>query len=221
MRYFNEDFLAFFIELAANNHKSWFDTNRKRYELSVREPFKRFVADLLDEAEKVSGSLDISPSGAIFRINRDIRFSKDKTPYKLHMGAALTPGGRRNWDSAGVYIQLDPEHFRIYSGLYKPTPGKVEQVRAKLAARKKQWFAIVENEAFKSEFGSVKGEKNKVLPRVFKEAAENNPYLYHKSWYVVKHMDPETILRDDLLRFCVDHFKLLKQFNDFLNEPIS
>ena len=95
--YFSPDFLQFFKELAANNHKEWFDENRKRYETVVKKPFEVFVQHAIDEMAKLDPRLsELDPKKCIFRINRDIRFSKDKAPYKLNRSAAISVGGRND-----------------------------------------------------------------------------------------------------------------------------
>jgi uncharacterized protein (TIGR02453 family) len=97
MSFFTADYLAFFKELAANNHKEWFDANRKRYETSVKEPFKAFTQHLIDElAKKEPAFKELKASDCIFRINRDIRFSKDKTPYKTQCSAVISPNGKKS-----------------------------------------------------------------------------------------------------------------------------
>ena len=96
MAFFEKDFLDFFIELAPNNNKDWFDLNRHRYANSVREPFKKFVSHMIENMSKDMPELkDLEPKDCTFRVNRDIRFSKDKTPYKLRMSALITPGGKK------------------------------------------------------------------------------------------------------------------------------
>ena len=114
--YFSKDFLDFFKELAANNNKDWFDANRKRYDKSVKEPFKAFVADLISESQKIDPSIDIEAKDAIFRINRDIRFSKDKTPYKLDRSAIISAAGRKDHSIPGFYIALGPDKTYLGGG---------------------------------------------------------------------------------------------------------
>ena len=93
---FEKDFIDFFKELAQNNNKEWFDSNRKRYESSIKKPFKEFISKLISEIQLHDSEVLIEPKDAIFRINRDIRFSKDKTPYKLQTSAIVSAGGRKN-----------------------------------------------------------------------------------------------------------------------------
>ena len=120
MAFFTGDFLQFFIDLAPNNNKDWFDLNRKRYENSVKEPFKKFVQHMIDEiAKKDKAFKDIEAKDCIFRINRDIRFSSDKTPYKMNVSAVVAPEGKKSKAVNGVYFELSPEHVRVYGGVYE------------------------------------------------------------------------------------------------------
>ena len=96
MSYFSEDFLRFFKELAGNNNKEWFDLNRKRYFKEVKDPFHHFIEDLIAAVQKEDSNVNIAPKDAIFRINRDVRFSKDKTPYKLQVSAIISKGGKKD-----------------------------------------------------------------------------------------------------------------------------
>jgi hypothetical protein len=103
MTCFTTDFNAFFMDLAKNNNKEWFDANRKRYESSVKKPFHAFVGEAIQRIGKLDRTVAIEPKEAIFRINRDIRFSKDKTPYKLSCSAIISPAGRKDHAVPGLY----------------------------------------------------------------------------------------------------------------------
>ncbi len=100
MIYFNQDYLDFFKELEQNNSKEWFDENRKRYEKSVKGPFKAFAKDLADEMQYLYPEVNLVENTSIIRINRDIRFSKDKTPYKIHNGVMIT-----SWEEKLFYAR--------------------------------------------------------------------------------------------------------------------
>jgi len=205
------------MELAGNNNKEWFDANRNRYEKDVREPFKVFVADLLGAMKKVDPAIDLEPKDCIFRINRDIRFSKDKTPYKLHMSAAISRGGRKDMENPGIYVQLDPEHTRIYSGVYMAEKNTLHAIRERIAAEPQKLDQLRKAKAFKTLFsGEIHGEKNKVLPKEFKAVADEQPLIFNKAFYYFNKLDPETCLRDDLVKLCIDHFKAAQPINAFL-----
>ena len=101
MAYFTKDFIDFFKELAANNKKEWFDSNRQRYEKSVKQPFAEFVQEMIDRIQPDGPAVYISTKDAIFRINRDIRFSNDKTPYKTYMAALVSAKGKKDKGTPG------------------------------------------------------------------------------------------------------------------------
>ena len=221
MAYFTEEYLNFFKELAANNNKDWFDLHRKRYEQHVREPFKIFVRDLIDALNEQGAGIELEPKHFIFRINRDIRFSKDKTPYKLHFSAALSKYGRKDWDHPSLYVQLDPEHARIYSGLYKPGKEALLAIREKIASEPKRFEQALEHTAFTSTFGEVHGEKNKIIPKHLKEDAKEQPLMYNKGWYYFAKYDPEIILKDDLIEFVVKHYLASQPLDSFFEDAVN
>jgi uncharacterized protein (TIGR02453 family) len=218
--YFTKDYLDFFIELAANNHKEWFDLNRKRYIRDVKEPFERFVSDLMEELRKKEDIGDTEASDFIFRINRDIRFSKDKTPYKLQMSAAIAKGGKKDMVTPGLYTELGPEHLAIYTGMYMPDKPLLQQVRTAIAERMDEFNAIIHAKEFKKVFGEVKGERAKLMPPELKEKAKVQPIILNKQFYLVHTADPEIIISEDLIPYIINCYKAARTFNDFLKSVI-
>jgi uncharacterized protein (TIGR02453 family) len=219
MAYFTQDFLDFFKELAANNDKDWFHANKKRYETSVKDPFKAFVQDMIDRTAAIDDRFAGEAKDAIFRINRDIRFSKDKSPYKLQMGAVISPGGRKEgMGIPGMYLELSPAHFRFYSGLYMPEKEVLYQIREYIVKHSKELDKLVSDKVFVGKFGELRGEKNKVLPKEFKAAAEKQPFLFNKQFYFFSEMPAETILREDLADVVMEHFKASQPMRQFLTK---
>ena len=108
-------FIKFFKELRKNNKKEWFDKNRKRYIKNIKDPFYKFVEDVIVAYDP---NLNLTVRESVFRINRDIRFSKDKSPYKTHVGAVIGRGGKQGMERASMYIELSDKDVRLYSGLY-------------------------------------------------------------------------------------------------------
>lgn len=217
MAYFTKDYLDFFKDLAANNHKDWFHANKKRYETSVKDPFKIFVQDMIDTMAKEDERFTGEAKNSIFRINRDIRFSKDKSPYKLQMGAVISPGGRKEgMGIPGMYFELSPAHFRIYSGLYMPEKEVLYQVREYIIKHSAKLNKLVADKEFVKKFGELRGDKNKVLPKEFKEAAAEQPFLFNKQFYFFAEMPAETILKDELADIIMDHFHASEPMRKFL-----
>jgi uncharacterized protein (TIGR02453 family) len=222
MAFFTPDFLQFFIELAPNNHKDWFDLNRKRYEKSVKEPFKDFVEHMIKEIAKTDASFnDLEAKDCIFRINRDIRFSKDKTPYKMNVSAVVAPEGKKSKAVNGVYFEFGPEHVRVYGGVYEIDKDDLLTVREGIANDLKGFQEAYTNPRFKKVFGTILGEKNKVIPKELKEAAEKEPLIFNKQWYFYAQFDAETVLNPKLDQMLLDCFEAGKPVEHYFNKLIK
>lgn len=220
--FFQKDFLDFFIELAPNNHKDWFDANRKRYENFVKDPFKDFVTHLIKKlAEKDPVFKDLDAKDCIFRINRDIRFSKDKQPYKLMVSAVIAPEGKKSKAVNGVYFELGPEHVRVYGGVYEIDKDDLLTVREGIAADPEKFKKAYQNPTFKKVFGEIRGEKNKIVPKELKEAAEKEPLILNKQWYFFTEFEPETVLSDKLDQIILDCYEAGRPVEAFFNELIK
>ena len=220
--FFSEDFLHFFIELAPNNHKDWFDLNRKRYEESIKKPFYAFTQHLIDKiAQKDSAFKDLLAKDCVFRINRDIRFSKDKSPYKLQYSAVIAPNGKKSQAVNGVYFEFDPEHLRVYGGIYEIEKDDLELIREGIANNLDEFQNIYNSNEFKSHFGTVLGEKNKVIPAYLKEAASKEPLIYNKQWYFFQEFPSETILDPNLDQLVLDCYEAGRPIEQFFNQFIK
>ncbi len=215
--HFTPDFLNFFIELAANNNKEWFDTNRNRYKKSVKEPFELFVSKLIDELRETEDlPKDLTPSNCIFRINKDIRFSKDKSPYKLQATAAISKGGKKDMVNPGVYFELGPEHLGIYTGIYMPDKEQIYRMRHYIAKNNAAFEKIITDKQFIKIYGEVKGEKSKILPPDLKPLAAKQPLIFNKQFYLMHTAPPEIIVEKDALKYIADTYKVAKNFNQFM-----
>jgi len=222
MKFFQEDFLHFFIELAPNNHKDWFDANRKRYENSVKEPFKDFVTHLIRKmAEKDPAFKDLEAKDCIFRINRDIRFSKDKQPYKLQVSAVIAPEGKKSKAINGVYFELGPEKLRVYGGIYEIEKDDLLIVREGIADNLKKFKKAYENPVFQKVYGEIRGEKNKIIPKTLQEAAAKEPLIFNKQWYFYTEFEPEIILADNLDEIILNCYEAGRPVEEFFNELIK
>ena len=221
MAFFTNDYLLFFQELAANNHKDWFDLHRNRYEKSVKKPFQLFTQHMIDlVAQKDPAFKDLLAKDCIFRINRDIRFSKDKTPYKLHCSAVVAAGGKKSKAINGIYFEFSPEHTRVYCGIYEIDKDDLEEVREGIAAQMDDFKALYNDQKFKSVYGEILGEKNKVLPKHLREAAEKEPLIFNKQWYFYAEFTPETILREDLDQILLNCYESGRPIENFFQQFI-
>ena len=222
MAHFTKDYLDFFKELAANNNKEWFDANRKRYESSVKKPFTAFVNHMLAHFAKYDPRYkELDASACIFRINRDIRFSKDKTPYKLFCSAVVSPKGKKSASVHGIYFECGPEALRVYGGIYEADKDDIMAVREGIASQLEGFKKCINQPEFREIFGEVQGEKNKQLPAELREAAEKQPLIYNKQWYFMAEFPAEEILSDNLDQLLDRCYQAGKPLEEFFNQFIQ
>src|SRR5690606_12857808 len=176
----------------------WFNENRKTYEQEVKEPIKRFVGEMIARIQKHQPEIKISPSDAIFRINKDIRFSKDKTPYSTHVSANISSQGRKSKEEPGFYFQLSHDKIVIYGGAYMVEPAALQKIRTTIAANPKAFAAVYNDKDFKEKYGTLQGEKNKRIPEELKPAAEKEPLITNKQFYFGAELKAKNITEDSL-----------------------
>lgn len=221
MSIINKDFNSFFIELASNNRKDWFDQNRERYYSSVKIPFENLIQLVSDAIQNEEPDFKVDTKKAIFRINRDIRFSKDKTAYKLNRSAFLSPYGRKD-NRSGLYIQIGPEKVRIGGGVFSPEKGELMNIREYIAHNPKSFEKAINDEKFKAFYGVLRGEENKRLnDPLLTKAAAKEPLIFRKQFYYMAEFPPEYVTRPDLVKIIVDHWRAAIHVSDFLKKAIA
>lgn len=219
--YFTKDFIRFFEELEGNNNKPWFDSQKKRYEQEVKKPFERLVGDLIDQVQRFDRRIITTPKDAIFRINRDIRFSADKTPYKVMSSALLSPGGRKHTGVEGFYLEMSPAHVRVYCGAYAPDKTDLARIRSHLATHYPELERLIENPDFKAAFGAIRGDKNKILPPEWKEAGARVPLIYNKAFYYFSPLPNKVIYADGLVDVILEQYRIAMPVNQFFSDAIG
>lgn len=182
--YFTPRLFEFLTELKAQNTRSWFEANRKRYERDVKEPMLCFIADFGPRLRTVSARFSADPrpvGGSMFRIHRDIRFSKDKSPYKTNVGAHFPHlRGGRDAHAPGFYLHLAPGQSFGGGGLWHPDAAALKKVRDQIANRSKGWEAVRRRKI------PIQGDALKRVPSTY---AQNHPYaadLKRKDFYTMR-----------------------------------
>lgn len=213
-------FFEFFIGLASNNHKGWFDEHRNEYEEQVKVPFENLVRALLLAMSKNDNRLaSVRPSDCIFRINRDIRFSKDKTPYKLNRSAIIGAGGRKDMSPDGFYVELGPEQCGFYAGSYMPDKALLHAIRQKISLEPESWKRITTEKAFVKHFGAVQGERQSRVAPEWKALAENLPDLKNTQFYIHHAFSADDFLEmKDPVDYLMKLWKIAGPFVRFLSE---
>jgi uncharacterized protein (TIGR02453 family) len=219
--FFKSDFQQFFIELAANNNKEWFDQNKSRYLKQVKQPFERFIAALIVQLQDVIPGIDPDPKKAIFRINRDVRFSKDKTPYKLHAAAYLSALGKKDPSYSGIYLQFGPEHLMIGGGVYMPEGAQLLRIRKAIAAQPETFYKLLAQPSFKKYYVDIEGDENKrIADKELMQASADHPILLKKQFYFQSLLPPDELEQPDLMQVVVNHAKAAMPLTRFFEHAL-
>ena len=214
------DAYKFLSELKENNNKAWFDENRKRYEQirqSVVLTAELLIHEISDFDKSVSG---IQPKNCIFRINRDIRFSNDKSPYKTNMGIFVTPGGK-NASMAGYYMHIEPGNSFLSGGIYIPPSPVLKAIRQEIYSNYDEFLGIINDSEFKDEFTDFWGEKLKTKPKGFPDDFEGLEYLRLKHYAVIKPENDELMTSEKLIGEIRKVYAALYPLNRFINQAIK
>lgn len=211
------DTFKFLKDLAKNNNKEWFTANKKRYD-TAKADFELFVAELIQQVAKFDpaiGTLDAKK--CIFRIYRDTRFSKDKTPYKINMGANFSASPSKIHDHAGYYIHIEPGKSFLAGGAYEPQTPWINKIRQEIDYNTKDFKKLITAASFKKNFGEIQGEKLKTAPKGFPKDHPELSLLQYKSFLLVHNCDDKLVQSDGFMKHLTDVYKSMKPFNDFLN----
>lgn len=216
-------FLQFLYELSQNNNRDWFEKNKKRYEKDVKIPFEQLVGNVIQRFQSsFEPGFNLLPKNCIFRIYRDTRFSKDKTPYKTHVSANFTGSVAKTSEQIaypGYYMQVEFGSMMLGGGAYFLDKEPLQRVRAAIAAAPSDFRALADDPNFKKYFpDGLIGEKNKILPPDLKAAAETEPMLYMKQFYYMQTLDPETLLRPDAVDVIMAHYEAGHALNKFFRK---
>jgi uncharacterized protein (TIGR02453 family) len=182
--YFGRQLFEFFRDLKAHNDREWFLANRERYEAQVRDPFLRLLVDLMPGMAKINPKIIIDPRptrGSMLRINRDIRFSKDKSPYKTAVAAHFWYAKGREGAMPGYYLHISPEHSMLGTGIWQPDPQGLRQIREAIVANPKRWQKA--SSGLNAGSGcSMVGESLRCAPRICSLSCSNGIKLRRRSY---------------------------------------
>ena len=214
------DLLNFLKELKDNNHKPWFDENRERYQ-NLRKEMVRLIQELIPQIAQFDPSiLPLEPKDCIFRINRDIRFSNDKTPYKTNMGAYMARGGRKS-PYGGYYLHIEPGGSFLAGGIYQPSSAVLKEVRSEIYYDVEKFKSIILDKTFKTYFKEIWSEKLKSAPRGFPSDWPDIELLKFKHYTVIHELQDDKIIQKDFPDFAIKVFKVLQPFNTYFNRVIE
>lgn len=216
MTHFSKEYIDFFKGLTKNNNRKWFDSHKDIYEKYVKVPFQDFVEEMIILIHQEDPTINLNPKEAIFRIYRDIRFSKDKTPYKTHLSAAISSGGKKDMAGAGFYFEIGAEGANIYAGSYMPDKDNLLRIRNFITHNQSEFKKLISDKTFKKHYGNILGEKSKILPKDLKEAAENQPLIFNKQFYYHGKIDASKLTDKKFTDIMMKYYHACKPVSDFL-----
>ncbi len=212
--------LKFLKNLKENNDKVWFGNHKDEY-LKVAEEFLFLTELLISKIEKFDKSIKgISAKNCIFRIYRDVRFAKDKSPFKTNFGAFIKQGGK-NSPGAGYYIHIEPEKSMLGGGIYMPPSDVLFKIRNSILKDSKPLKKILKDKEFQKTFGEIyKEDKLKTAPRGIPKDHPDLDLLTHKHYTIVKTLSDKEVTSKNFTRDAEETFNLMRPFNFYLNSII-
>ena len=217
-----ETTLHFLKKLKINNNREWFDSNKTEY-LASKEIFEEFVSELIKGINKFDKkvSLDLKPKDCTFRIYKDVRFSKDKTPYKNNMSASINPGGKKS-NIPGYYFHLEPDACFLAGGVYMPMPDVLKAIRQEIDYNPLPLINVLKSASFKKEFNGLDEEdKLKNPPKGFNKDHAHSEILKNRHFIVSQKFENKDILKKQGLSKTLDSFKAMYPFLDYLRKAIG
>lgn len=206
--------LKFLKDLGKNNTREWFNDHRDEYE-DVKTNAKAFLADLEAEMNKT----DVIEKTKLFRIHRDVRFSKDKTPYNTHISMSMSREGALR--RGGYYLRITPGASVVACGFWAPNAEDLKLIRSHISADSKPLRKILGSKKFKDVFGSLEGEQVKTAPRGFDKYHPDLDLIRHKQLIVTKSFSDKEVLDPKFMKEVVNSYKAIRPFFDYMSDILT
>lgn len=209
-----------------NNNRQWFEKHRDEYEEYLKIPMRDLIDELAIQINKIDPEIVVNYK-SIFRINRDIRFSKDKTPYKTHYAAAFAFGKVKSAEVPQFYFHFSADEFLFAAGQYSMENAYLKKIRIKIAENFFEYENIIRNKYFIKEFKKIEGTRLTKIPAGFDNylfAGDKKmlpEYLKMNQFYVFKSYKPAVILNEKLKELIISNIKLTYEFTKFLHSAIK
>jgi uncharacterized protein (TIGR02453 family) len=212
--------LEFLSELATNNNREWMAANKKRYE-KARLDYLDLVDAILQELQKSEpGLAHLKAKDCVFRLNRDVRFSADKSPYKINFAAYICPEGRKSF-APGYYLHLQPGASFIAGGIYMPGSDWLKKIRQEIDYNAEPLLKYLADKKVKATFGDIEGESLKRPPKGYQEEHPHIALLKRKTFLLQHPLKDADLLQEGLGQAIAGKFKLLKPFLDYFRVAIE
>jgi uncharacterized protein (TIGR02453 family) len=220
---FPKDFFGFFNELKANNNRDWFAANKVRYYESVVYPMGDYIVSIAPHLKRIAPCYKADPrahGGSMFRIYRDTRFSKDKTPYKTHAACHFRHEAGRDAHAPGFYMHIETDRISIGGGIWRPPSKQLGLIREFIADNPSAWEKLNKTAALRK-MGGVQGDSLKRPPRGYDAEARHIDDLKRKSFYLMTEVDVKLALSPDLVTESARVFRTAARLNHFITDALE
>ncbi len=217
---FPEDGLKFLKKLKKNNTREWFGKHKSEYEDYVKFPMQCLISTLAPQIHEFAPEIEVHPQRSMFRIYRDTRFSKDKTPYKTHVAAHFSPTGNK-MDGAGLYVHVEPGEVYLGGGYYMPSSDHLRAIRRAIDKRSEEFLAFLGGHHFKKTFGELVGDKLSRVPQGFEKNHPMSNYLRMKQFYAGVSLPENEALRQDFPKKIIEVLRIVYPLVEFINSAIG
>lgn len=214
----SKETFVFLNKLKKNNDRDWFNANKKEY-LNIHEDVIEFADDVLAKMNKIDDIETISGKKSLYRIYRDTRFSKNKTPYKTHFGGILKRATKQL--RGGYYFHIEEGKAFVGGGFWQPNPDDLKRIRAAIAEDPDELRKIISSKAFKSTFGELQGEQVKTAPKGYKKDHPAIDLLRYKQFLISKSFSDKDMLADNFSDQVVATFKAMRPFFDYMSYVLT
>jgi uncharacterized protein (TIGR02453 family) len=217
---FPKEGIEFFRSLARNNRREWFQPRKETFDTRLKQPMRELVHEVNRELARFAPDYVTDPDKAVYRIYRDTRFSKDKTPYKTHIAASFHRSGANLHGGGGFYFAVSHKEVAIGGGMYMPEPEVLKKVRLHLAERHEEFRKLTRARTLRELCGEVQGERLTRPPKGYLPDHPAADLVRFKQLYYYVELAPELALSKDLQPTILRHFRAITPFLDFLNRPL-
>jgi uncharacterized protein (TIGR02453 family) len=217
---FSRAALTFFKQLEKNNEREWFAARKQKFEELLRKPMLELLALVNDDLRGFAVDHVTEPARALYRIHRDTRFSKDKTPYKTHIAAMFPRQGLGKNTCAGFYFGVSHSGVEVAAGMYMPGPPDLLTVRDAIAADEKGFRKLLAAPKLKRVMGEIQGQRLARVPKGFDPNHTAADLVRLKQFYLYVTLPADTALTKDIRRAVVDRFRLMEPMVRFINDAV-
>ncbi|MCZ4281095.1 DUF2461 domain-containing protein [Kiloniella laminariae] len=214
----------FLDELKENNTRDWFQANKKRYRETLQDPLLDFIQAMVDPLAELTPHFVADArrnGGSMFRIHRDVRFSKDKRPYKEHAACHFRHGLGRDVHAPGFYVHLATDEVFYGAGIWLPPSDALYKIRRAITDRPEAWSKVIEDKALKKMFGGVGGDGLQRPPKGFTAASPHLDDLKRKTFFLMHRASPEAAQKPEFLQDVVKSYKAAMPMMHFLCKAVD